>query len=118
MSHGRVASVDEWSNAAASDRVPQRLAALGPAHTMLYDNYVPSITDDGARVRLFAWSLWWTHNTANNKTKGRLVRCVFIFLLSTAIVYVLLSLMMTTASNKPTGSGLGGSLSWFMDDSW
>ena len=80
-----VASIDEWSNAAAADRVPQRLAALGPAHTMLYDNYVPSITDDGARTRLFAWSLWWTHSRANNLTNG---------------------------------SGLGGSLSWFMDDGW
>jgi len=80
-----VASVDEWSNAAAADRVPARLAALGPARTMLYDNYVPAITDDGARVRLFAWSLWWTHAAANNMTNG---------------------------------SGLGGSLSWFMDDGW
>jgi hypothetical protein len=31
-----VASIDEWSNAAASDRVPQRLAKLGSARTMLY----------------------------------------------------------------------------------
>jgi hypothetical protein len=50
-----------------------------------YDNYVPSITDDGARVRLFAWALWWTHAANNSLTHG---------------------------------SGLGGSLSWFMDDGW
>ena len=46
---------------------------------------MPSITDDGARVRLFAWALWWTHSPNNPLTQG---------------------------------SGLGGSLSWFMDDGW
>ena len=63
-----VASVDEYDNAAAADRVPERLAALGPQHTMFYDNEIPSITEAATRTRLFAWELWRTHSLTNNLT--------------------------------------------------
>ena len=52
---------------------------------MLYDNYVPFITDTAARVRLYAWALFNTHAIDNRVTNG---------------------------------SGIGGSLSWFLDDGW
>ena len=53
-----VASIDEYDNAASADRVPQRLAELGPQHTMLYDNEIPDITEAAMRTRLFAWYAW------------------------------------------------------------
>jgi hypothetical protein len=77
-----------WSrycNAAPSDHVPQQLAKLGPLHTMLYDNFVPFITDPASRSRYYAWSIFWTHLADNRLTNG---------------------------------SGLGGTLSWFLDDGW
>ena len=53
-----IASIDEYDNAAATDRVPQRLAELGPQHAMLYDNEIPDITEAAMRTRLFAWYAW------------------------------------------------------------
>ena len=50
-----VASIDEYDNAAPADHVPQRLAELGPQHTMLYNNEIPDLTEAATRTRLFAW---------------------------------------------------------------
>jgi hypothetical protein len=36
----------------------------------LYNNDIPLITEDNARVRLYAWELWRTHSHTNNLTGG------------------------------------------------
>lgn len=130
-----VASIDEYDNAAPSDRVPQRLAELGPQHTMLYDNEIPGITEAATRTRLFAWcarGLIFIDNGrcyAERDIASHLLLDFSFFhlvLLGARSKMRLTSLFVrrelwrthSTSNNVTHGRGLGGSLSWFMDDGW